>query len=78
MAKQTNQVNRELKRLEAKEIDPSLLYVRELRGRNINEESYTHPIRQPSLGPTSMHSAIQNPKPLLTFHPYKSEYPNVK
>ena len=43
MAKQTNQMKREMKRLEAKETDPSLLYVRELRVRNVNEESHTHP-----------------------------------
>ena len=35
-----NQVSRELKRLEVKENDPSLLHVRELRGRNANEESH--------------------------------------
>ena len=43
MAKQANQVNRELKRLEAKETNPFLLHVREPRGRNVNEESYSHP-----------------------------------
>ena len=34
-------MNRELKQLEAKETNPSLLYVRKLRGRNVNEESCT-------------------------------------
>ena len=44
MAKQTNQVNRELKRLEAKQNDTSLLHVRELRGRKVNEESHIRPL----------------------------------
>ena len=67
MVKQTNQVNRECKRLEAKETDPSLLYVRELRGRSVNEESHIPPIRQPSPVPTHVHSTIQKP-PIITFH----------
>ena len=62
MAKQTNQVNRELKWLEEKETNCSLLYARELRGRNVNEESHRSPIRQPSPGPTHVHGATQKPK----------------
>ena len=46
MAKQPNQLPRELKQLEAKEFDPSLLYVRELRGRSVNE-SNPPPLRSP-------------------------------
>ena len=42
MAEQTIQVNRELKWLDAKETDPSLLNDRELRGRSVNEESHPH------------------------------------
>ena len=60
MAKQTNQVNRELKQLDAK--DSLLLHVTELRCRRVNEESNMPLIRLPSPGPTSVHSAIQNPK----------------
>ena len=45
--KNANQVVRDLKQLNAKEPDPSLLNVRELRGRNVNEELYTPSIRQP-------------------------------
>ena len=37
----TNKVVRELKQLDAKEPDPSLLNIRELRGRNVNED-YAH------------------------------------
>ena len=48
MAKQTNQLHRELKQLDMKEIDPFLLYIRDLGGRSVNEESGTPPIKQPS------------------------------
>ena len=44
MAQQTIQVNRELKQLDAKETDPSLLNVKELRGRSVNEESHIPPL----------------------------------
>ena len=44
MAKQTNQLSIELKQLDAKEIHPSLLYMRELRGRSVNEESFIPPL----------------------------------
>ena len=67
MAKQTNQVNRELKRPEAKETDLSLLHVRELRGKKVNEELHTPPIRQPSPGPTHLHSITQIPK-ITTYY----------
>ena len=43
MAKQTNQLPKELKQLDAKEIDSFLLYIRQLRGRSVNEESSTPP-----------------------------------
>ena len=48
MAKQPYQLPRELKLLEAKEVDPSLLYIRELRGRNVNEESNPPLIKHPT------------------------------
>ena len=44
--KNTNQVVRELKWLDAKEPDPSSLNVRELKGRNVNEELHTPSVRQ--------------------------------
>ena len=47
MAKQPNKRPRELKQLEAKEIAPCLLYIRELRDRSVNEESNLPPIKQP-------------------------------
>ena len=52
---------RELKWIEAKE-NPSLLYARELRGGNANEESHTSPIRQPSPGPAHVHGKTKHPK----------------
>ena len=60
MPKQTSQLHRELKQLDAKENDPSLLYVRELRGRSVNEDSGTSPIKQPSPGPTHVQSVMDN------------------
>ena len=51
-----------MKLLVAKETDPSLLYVRELRGRGVNEESHMLPITQPSPGLSCVHGATQNPK----------------
>ena len=47
MAKQSNKLTRELKQLEAKEIDPSLLHVRDLRGRSVNWESNAPPLISP-------------------------------
>ena len=44
MAKQSNKLIRELKKLETKEIDPFLLHVKELKGRSVNEESNVPPI----------------------------------
>ena len=46
MAKQSNKLSKELQQLEAKEIDPSFLHVRELRGRGVNEESNLPPVKQ--------------------------------
>ena len=43
MAKQCNKLTRELKQLKEKEIDPSLLHIRVLRGRSINDDSNTAP-----------------------------------
>ena len=62
MTEQNNQVVSELKWLDPKEPNPSLLNVRELRGRSINEESHTHSIRQPPPGQIHVHSVVQNPK----------------
>ena len=61
MAKQPNQLPRELKKLEAKEIDPSLLHVRELRGRNVNGEPNLPHNKQPPTGPKSKRSIINDP-----------------
>ena len=52
MAKQTNQLTKELKQLDAKEIDPCFLYIRELRGRSVNEDLHMPHIGQPSPAPT--------------------------
>ena len=62
MAKQNNQVARELKQLDTKEPDPSSLNVMELRGRSVNEELHMPSIRQPPPGPIYVHGAIQNSK----------------
>ena len=59
MAEQNIQVNRELKRLDAKEPDPSSLNIREQRGRSINEELHMSSIRQPPPGPICVHGVIQ-------------------
>ena len=47
MAEQSNQVARELKQLDAMELKPTSLNVRELRGRSVSEEFQTPPFRQP-------------------------------
>ena len=62
MAKQANWLRKEFKCLLAKETNPSLVYVKELRGRNINEKSCSPPIIQPTPGQTHMHSVTQNVK----------------
>ena len=49
--KNSNQVVRELKWLDVKEPDPSIIYVPELKGRNVNEEANTPFVRQPTQGP---------------------------
>ena len=71
MTKEANQINKELKWLKAQETNPSLLYVRELRGRNVNEESHTPPLF--SL-PQDQTMCIVQPKiqnPLIAFQsPY--------
>ena len=43
----SNQVVRELKQLDVKEPEPSIINIQELRGRNANEELHTLSIRQP-------------------------------
>ena len=58
--KNTNQVVRELKQLDAKEPNPSSLNIRELRGRCVNEELHILSIRQPPPGPIRVHSTVQN------------------
>ena len=62
-------MNRELKLVEAKVTNPSLLYIRELGDRNVNEESHTPSIKQSSPGPTHVHGATQNPKTTDHFQP---------
>ena len=44
--KNLHQVVRELKWLDAKELDPSIINVQQLRGRNVNEELHNPSIRQ--------------------------------
>ena len=61
MAKQPNQLPRELKKLEAKEIDPSLLHVRELRGRNVKEEPNPPPFSKLLTGPNRELSIRNDP-----------------
>ena len=67
MAKQTIQVDRELKQMDAKETDPSLLYVRELRGRSVNEESHMPPIRLPPQLMCMVQSKTQKLQ-IIAFH----------
>ena len=52
-----------------KEIDPSLLYVRELRGRSVNEESSVPPIKQPSPGPKCVQSIYNKSTPTVEILP---------
>ena len=58
--KNADQVIRELKWLNVKESDPSFLNVRELRGRNVNEELHTPFIRQPPPDLICSHSTVKN------------------
>ena len=58
--KNANQVVRELKQLDGKDPDPHSLNVRELRGRNDNEELHPPSIRQPPPGLIHVHSTVQN------------------
>ena len=51
MANQGNKLIKELKQLDAKEINTPLLHIREVRGRSVNEESNIHPIKQPPQAP---------------------------
>ena len=60
MAEQNNQVARELKQLDAKELDPASLNVRDLRGRSANEELHMPSIKQSA--PLCVYGAIQNSK----------------
>ena len=58
-----------MKQLDTKEIVPSLLYTRELRGRSVNEDSGTPPIKQPSPGPTHVQSLNDNLTPIVDSLP---------
>ena len=60
MAKQPNQLPRELKQPEAKQIDPFLLYIRELRGSSVIKESNLPPIKHPP-GPNHKWSITNSP-----------------
>ena len=62
MAEQNNQVARELKWLDAKEMYPSSWNVKELRGRSVNEEWHTASITQPPPSPIHVHGVCQNLK----------------
>ena len=74
--KTSNQVVRELKLLDVKEPDPSSLNVRELRGRNVNEELHTPSIRQLPPGPMHAQSIVQNwEKNISAYHPQSVEVP---
>ena len=57
--KNLNQEVRELKWLDVKEPDPSIINVQQLRGRNISEELHTPSIRQPPLEPICVWSTVQ-------------------
>ena len=63
MAKQSNKRTRELKQLEAKEIDPSLLHSRELRGWSVNKESCT------PTGPNHKQSITDDPAIVTNLPP---------
>ena len=58
--KNSNQVVRELKQLDSRKPDPSLLNIREMTGRNINEELHIPSIRQPHPGPIHVLSTVHN------------------
>ena len=57
--KNSSQVVRELKWLDAKEPDPSIINVWELRGRNVNEELHTPSIRQLPSDSINVQSTVQ-------------------
>ena len=67
--KNQNQVVRELKWLDVKEPDPSIINVQELRSRNFNEELYTPSIRQPPCGPIHAPGTIKTLKKPYTTTP---------
>ena len=48
-----------LKWLDAKEPDLSLLNVRDMRGRNVNEELHTPSTRQPTPDPIHVHNTVK-------------------
>ena len=62
MAEQNNQAARKLKQLDIKELDPTSLNIRELRGRSVSEVLHMASIRQPPSGLICVHGAIQNSK----------------
>ena len=75
--KNSNQVVRELKWLDVKEPDPSLLNTRELRGRNVSEEFHAHSMRQLPPSPIHVQSAIQNLEKKLPTTPNQSKYHSI-
>ena len=68
--KNSNQVVRELKWLDEKEPDPSIINVHELRGRNVNEELHAPFIKPLPPGPVHVQSTVQTadkkPQPTTT------------
>ena len=57
--KNSNHLVRELKWLDAKEPDPSIIKIWELRGRNVKEELHTPSMKPPSPGPVHVQSTAQ-------------------
>ena len=57
--KNSNQVVRELKWLDVRESDPSIINIRDLRGRNVSEKLHTLSIRQLPPGSIHVQSTVQ-------------------
>ena len=57
--KKLNHAVRDLKQLNAKEPDPSIINVQELRGRNVNDKLHATSIRPPPPGPVHVQSTVQ-------------------
>ena len=76
--KNSNQVVREFKWLDAKEPVHSIINVWALRGRNVNEELHTPSIRQLCPGPIHVQSRVQTlDMKNLTYHPQLAKYPSI-